>query len=273
MESSATRAVFRLLGYVAVTVPLMPVQALLLAVNSSLSRRLPHAYHRIICRVLGVDLILRGEIAPRPALFVSNHVSYLDIEVLSAAVPTCFVAKREVAGWPLFGWLAKLQRTVFVDRRVASVANERDDLARRLDEGDNVVLFPEGTSGDGNRLLPFKSALLSVAERTVHGRPLTVQPVSIAYTQLDGMPLGRQWRPFVAWYGAMDLAPHLWTLMGLGRLTAQIEFHPPVSLSALGSRKALAAHCQSVIARGLESANCGREVMTIPAAAAETGMA
>jgi 1-acyl-sn-glycerol-3-phosphate acyltransferase len=254
--------VSRLLAYAAVTVPLMPVQALFVALGSPFARRLPLAYHRIVCRILGIELKVRGRISnEQPTLFVANHISYLDIEVLSATVQTCFVAKSEVSSWPFFGWLARLQRTVFVDRRARGVAVERDDLSRRLDEGDNVVLFPEGTSSDGNRLLPFKSSLLSVAERKVDGRPLTVQPVSIAYTKLDGMPLGRQWRPFVAWYGDMDLGPHLWHAVGLGRVTAVLEFHPVVTIAEFGSRKALATHCQSVVARGLEAANAG---MTAP---------
>lgn len=259
MGHSTPRALVRMVAYFLVTLPLMPVQALLLALRSPLARRLPHHYHRVACRILGIEVELLGAVSPsRPTLFVANHVSYLDIEILSAAAPTCFVAKREVAAWPLFGWLAKLQRTVFVDRRSNGVADERDGLAARLDEGENVVLFAEGTSSDGNRVRSFKSSLLSVAERDVQGRPLTVQPVSVAYTRLDGMPIGRQWRPFFAWYGAMDMAPHLWQVLGLGRLTATLIYHPPVTLAEVGSRKALAAHCQRVIAVGLEAANSGR---------------
>lgn len=278
MGHSTPRALFRMVAYFLVTLPLMPVQALLLALRSPLARRLPYHYHRVACRILGIEVELLGTItSARPTLFVANHVSYVDIEILSAAVPVCFVAKREVAGWPLFGWLAKLQRTVFIDRRSNGVAEERDGLAARLDEGENVVLFAEGTSGDGNRVRPFKSSLLSVAECDVKGRPLTVQPVSVAYTRLDGMPIGRQWRPFFAWYGAMDMAPHLWHLLGLGRVTATLIFHPPVTLAELGSRKALAAHCQRVIAAGLEAANTGRvhdqlpDLATGPAAPAPAG--
>jgi lyso-ornithine lipid O-acyltransferase len=257
--SSFPRAAARLIAYLALTLPLMPVQALLLAMNASFARRLPHVYHRLVCRILGIELDIHGTVSVvHPTLFVANHVSYLDIEALSAAVPTCFVAKREVAGWPLFGWLAKLQRTVFVERRANGVKAERDGLAERLNERENVVLFAEGTSGDGNRVRPFKSALLSVAERTVHGKPLVVQPVSVAYTRLDGMPIGRQWRPFFAWYGAMDLAPHLWHLLGLGRLTVTLVFHNPVTLAEIGSRKALTSYCHRVIAGGLEAANTGR---------------
>ena len=268
MNSSASRAILRLLLYLALTLPLMPVQALLLLLRSPLARRLPHIYHRLCCRIFGIDLQIVGSLSTtRPTLFVANHVSYFDIEVLSAAVETCFVAKREIAGWPFFGWLAKLQQTVFVERRATGVASERDELARRLDQGSNVVLFAEGTSSDGNRLKPFKSALFSVAERTVHGAPLTVQPVTIAYTRLDGMPISRSIRPFVAWYGDMDLVPHLWFALGMGRLTVVLQFHETVTLAGLGKRKDLAAHCQGVIAEALEAANFGRP---LPAAASLT---
>lgn len=245
----------------------MPVQAALLLLRSPYARRLPRAYHRLCCRIFGIDIEVIGRVSStRPTLFVANHVSYLDIGVLSAAVETSFVAKREIAGWPFFGWLAKLQQTVFVERRAAAVAGERDELARRLEEGSNVVLFAEGTSNDGNRLRPFKSALFSVAERTVNGAPLTVQPVTIAYTRLDGMPLGRPIRPFIAWYGDMDLVPHLWFALGLGRLGVVLQFHPPVTLEAFGKRRDLAVHCQKVIAEALEAANFGRP---LPAAGAD----
>ena len=134
-------------------------------------------------------------------LFASNHVSYADIAVLGSLIAGSFIAKAEVAHWPLFGWLAKLQRTVFVDRRVRSTQLQRDAMTERLAAGDALILFPEGTSGDGNRVLPFKSALFSAAERMQAIVPIAVQPVSIAYTRLDGMPLGRLLRPFIAWYG------------------------------------------------------------------------
>jgi 1-acyl-sn-glycerol-3-phosphate acyltransferase len=259
LPGSNARALARLIVYLAVTLPLMPVQALFLALNSPLALRLPKAYHALCCRIFGIRLDIRGEISTvRPTLFVANHLSYVDIETMSAAVETSFIAKREVASWPLFGWLAKLQRTVFVDRRAAGVKGERDDVAARLERGGNLVLFAEGTSSDGNRLKPFKSALFSAAQNEANGRPVVVQPVTIAYTHLDEMPLGRAWRPLVSWYGDMDMLTHGWHLLGLGRLTATIQFHQPVTFAMFGSRKALAAHCESVIAQGLAAANGGR---------------
>jgi 1-acyl-sn-glycerol-3-phosphate acyltransferase len=266
MPGSAARALGRIALYLAVTLPLMPVQALFLALGSPLAVRLPKAYHALCCRIFGIRLDMRGEIsAAKPTLFVVNHLSYIDIEVMSAAVETSFIAKREVASWPLFGWLAKLQRTVFVDRRAAGVHAERDDVAARLEDGGNLVLFAEGTSSDGNRLRPFKSALFSAAQNEAGGRAVAVQPVTLAYTHLDEMPLGRAWRPLVSWYGDMDMLTHGWQLLGLGRLTATLVFHPPVNYAMFGSRKALAAHCERVIARGLSAANGGRDLPPEPA--------
>lgn len=249
----------RLLLYLALTLPLMPLQAALLLLRSPLQRRLPLLYHGWTTRLLGFDVRVTGEpSALRPTLFVANHVSFLDIEILGSLLEASFISKADVARWPLFGWLAKLQRTVFVDRRVSSTHRQRDAIRERLDEDDNLILFPEGTTGDGNRALPFKSALFSVANYVGAQGPLRVQPVSIAYVRLDGMPLCRFYRPFVAWYGDMAFAPHLWTLLGLGRLGVEVNFHPPVTLADFASRKALAEHCYRVVAAGVASAIAGR---------------
>lgn len=259
MQGSSFRALARLLMYAAVTLPLMPIQAVFVLFGSRLARRLPVVYHGACCRLLGVARRIEGEISSaRPTLFVANHASYLDITVLSASVETSFIAKREVARWPFFGWLARLQRTVFVERRVARVASERDDVARRLAQGDNLVLFAEGTSSDGVFIRPFKSSLLAVAERDFAGRELVIQPVALAYTRLDGMPIGRAWRPLFAWYGDMDMVPHMFRLLGLGRIEAVLIFYPPVTLGAFASRKSLAEHCERTIRSGIAATNAGR---------------
>lgn len=259
MIRSETRAVIRLAIYFALTLSLIPVQAVAVLLRLRLAERLPRFYHRLCTRILGISVVVQGRrVRERPVLFVSNHVSYLDITALGSVMTGCFIAKSEVAGWPLFGFLAKLQRSVFIARRRSAVAKHGDDIAERLEAGDNLILFPEGTSGDGTRVLPFKSAFFSVAERRPRGRPLTVQPVTIAYTRLNGVPLGRGLRPFFAWYGDMDLMPHLWTCAALGKLTVVIEFHAPMTLDEAGSRKELAVEVQRRVADGLARANAGR---------------
>jgi len=254
---STTLRVRRMSFYLAWTLVLMPVQATGLILRRSWTAHFPRFYHRRCCRILGFDVRLIGKPASTgPVLFAANHVSYTDITVLGSLIAGSFVAKSEVSDWPLFGWLAKLQRSVFVDRQVRSAAVQRDAIAQRLAAGDALILFPEGTSNDGNFILPFKSALFSVVFN--REQPVTVQPVSLAYTRLDGLPIGRTMRPFFAWYGDMNLSPHLWRLLGLGRIEVTVEFHPPVSITEFGSRKALAEYCEQQVRRGVSRMIAGR---------------
>jgi 1-acyl-sn-glycerol-3-phosphate acyltransferase len=260
MGSPALR-VWRLGVYLAFTLLLMPVQAFGLIFRRPWTASFPRFYHRRCCRILGLRVRRIGHpTETRPVLFAANHISYLDITVFGSLIAGSFIAKTEVSAWPLFGWLARLQRSVFIDRRVRSTAEQRDSIAGRLAANEALILFPEGTSGDGNRVLPFKSALFSVADHASTG-PVSVQPVSIAYTKLDGMPIGRRLRPLFAWYGSMALAPHLWTMVGLGTVEIVVEFHPPTTLADCGSRKALARYCQDQVARGVARALSGRRAL------------
>ena len=253
---SPLRALYRSILYVFWTLALMPVQAVAVALRLPAAATLPLVYHRQCSRILGLDIEVRGEKSTaRPTLFVANHSTYLDITVLAAVITGSFVAKAEVARWPFFGWLAKLQRTVFVDRRAANAATQRDEIARRLEAGDDLILFPEGTSSDGTGVLPFKSALFAVAQREIGGRALTVQPVSLVYTRLNGAALTDDLRPLVAWYGDMEMLPHFWGLLGLGSLNAVVEFHPPVTIRDYPSRKALAARCHDAVSHGVVAAS------------------
>ncbi|HUL05939.1 MAG TPA: lysophospholipid acyltransferase family protein [Candidatus Acidoferrum sp.] len=271
---SPYRSAWRLGCYLIFVAIAIVVQAVCLALRSRLATTVPVMYHRVCCWLLDIRIETRGSMSTaKPTLFVCNHSSYLDITVLGSLIRGSFVAKSEVAGWPFFGLLAKLQRTVFVDRqRRATTHQQRDQLAQRLDAGDNLILFPEGTSNDGNRTLPFRSALFGVAERATDGAeavPLTVQPVSLAYVRLNGMPIGRSLRPFLAWYGDMELVGHLWHVAGLGRITVAVEFHPPVTLAQFGSRKALSDHCQRAVAEGVATALAGRRDAADKAAGAK----
>ena len=261
IRHSAMRAAGRLLTYLCLTFLLIPVQFLAVALKWRLAVSLPITYHGMCARLLGFDIRTSGKLhAPGPTLFVCNHVSYLDITMLGAVLPASFVAKSEVARWPLFGLLAKLQRSVFVDRRPSSASKHRDAMQRRLEEGDSLILFAEGTSGDGLHVLPFRTALFSAAEREVRGRPLVVQPVSITYPGIDGLPTGRAHMPWIAWYGDMGMGGHLWNVIGLGRITVDIAFHEPTGLAEHPGRRHLALACHAVVAEGVDRALAGRRV-------------
>jgi 1-acyl-sn-glycerol-3-phosphate acyltransferase len=267
VAGSSLRAAAAIATWLTVTVLAAPVQLVAVLTNRRLANRIPHLYHRLCCRLMGARIERVGTpSAAQPTLFVGNHVSWVDIMAFAATSEVSFVAKREVRNWPFFGWLALLQRTVFVARDPRKVTGERDDIAERLAAGDNLVLFAEGTSSPGTRVLPFKSALFAVAQASAPDLPLTIQPVSISYTRLAGMPVGRQWRDCFAWYGDMDLVPHFWRVFGLGRFTIRLEFHEALDANHFPSRKALAQHCESKIAAGVAAAHAGRFKPPEPAA-------
>ena len=258
MGSTARRLV-RIALYLAFTGVLIPVQATGLRLRCRWAENLPVFYHRGCCRILGFSVRTIGApFAGASVLYVANHISYIDIPIVGSLLKGSFISKAEVAGWPLFGRLAKYQRCIFVDRQVRSTALQLNAVRERLSEGGALILFAEGTSGDGNRVRPFKTALFAAAETPGPAGAVTVQPVSVAYTRLDGIPIGRLYRPFFAWYGRMSLAPHLWTMLGLGVLEVVVEFHPPTTLALCGSRKALAHYCRGRIAGGVAAALAGR---------------
>lgn len=264
---ATARAAVLLAGFMASAVILMPLQWFGLKFGLSYARRLPNRYHRFLCWLVGIKVVVRGEPYHGGAsLITANHTSWLDIPVIASLAPCSFVAKSEVAGWPFFGTLAKLQQTVFVEReRRTRTVHSRNEIHTRIAAGDRLVLFPEGTSSDGNRVLPFKSALMSVAQLAiVNGEEdrednLVVQPLSVAYVKLNGIPMGRYFRPFFAWYGDMELFPHLWEAFSLGPIEVIAEFHEPVTIREIGNRKALAAYCEARCREGLIRALNGRE--------------
>lgn len=243
------RGPFLLVLLAVLTLPLMPLQKVFLWLGLDLGRVFPMYYHRIVCHLLGVRCEVIGAVpSSGPMLLVSNHVSWLDIVVLSSMAPVSFVAKREVSSWPVFGTLARLQRTVFVDRsRRHAVGVSRDEMSERLEAGDTLVLFPEGTSSDGRRVLPFKTSFFASA-----GLPgVLVQPVSLAYRGHRNLPMNRRLLPSYAWYGEMALLPHLLAALNLGPIEVAIVFHSPLSLSGEKNRKQLAQHAENEVRRGL----------------------
>ena len=156
------RALLVAAAIVAMTLFLIPLQWISILLRAPTRRLIPVGYHRALCALLGIRIRVMGQRTPqRPLLLVANHSSWLDVPIITAVAPVVFVAKQEVASWPLLGLLAKLQRSVFVDRaRRHKTGEVNAEIAQRLNDGDPVVLFGEGTSSDGNRVLPFRTALI-----------------------------------------------------------------------------------------------------------------
>ena len=249
------RAVSILLAFAVLTLVLLPFQLVAIALGLRLQRSLPHWYHRILCALIGVRIREIGaRSAASPALILSNHVSWLDICVISALSPVVFVAKSEVAGWPVFGWLARLQRTIFINRQARHQTGAASrEIAGRLLGGDAVVLFAEGTSSDGIRVLPFRSALIGAVHHALgastHHKEITVQPMSMAYVGLGGVPLGRALRERVAWYGDADLMPHFFGVLASGAVDVTVSWGDATPYGMSADRKQIARDAEKSVRR------------------------
>lgn len=240
------RAVRRIATIVVWTLLALPIQALLVALPGKAHVSFGRFYWRTAAWLIGLRVQVVGTpAAGRSVLFVSNHSSWLDIVVLGSALDACFVAKREVGEWPVVSLIAKLGRTVFVSRSRTQTKGEAGLIRERLGQGDSIVLFPEGTTSDGSRVMPFRSAFLSVADHAE-----IVQPVSVVFDRLGGLPACRRDRPLFAWYGDMDLGSHFWRLARRSKTRATIVLHAPLDPKAWSDRKALTAACFEVVAEG-----------------------
>ncbi|OLP53383.1 acyl-phosphate glycerol 3-phosphate acyltransferase [Rhizobium rhizosphaerae] len=252
-----------LLTLVLVTALLLPAQLIFLWCDWPARRRLPRLWHRIACRLLGLKVHVHGRVeTERPLMLVSNHVSWKDILVLGAIADVVFVAKAEVRDWPVFGVLARLQSTIFVAREEKRRAGEQaNEIGRRMAAGEIVVLFPEGTTSDGNRLLEIKSALFGAATSALPASPtgiVHIQPVSIAYTRVHGMPMGRYHRPIAAWPGDVELVPHLLGVLREGAIDVEVDLAPALPYDAKSNRKTTSRMVEGAIRAMLTARLRGR---------------
>ncbi len=242
---------------------LLPLQCLCLYFDWKLRRYLPRIWHRIVCWVFGLHIRVHG--APdgrRPLMLASNHSSWLDILVLSAVADVAFIAKIEVRGWPIFGHFARLQKTVFVVREQKRKTGEQvNEIAERMAGGEIVVLFPEGTTSDGNRLLEVKSSLFGAAAAALPSTPggvVHIQPVAVAYTGIHGMPMGRYHRSVATWPGDIEMLPSLKGVLACGAIDVDVWFGETVDYTADSNRKQVAARVTQHIRTMLSDLLLGR---------------
>jgi 1-acyl-sn-glycerol-3-phosphate acyltransferase len=250
--------VFRLLVLGLCSLVLVPLQMLALRFHwSSMQHVLPVRFHRALLTIFNVRVIEQGTPPGNaPTIVLSNHVSWLDIPVIGSLHPLSFIAKSEIEGWPVVGTLARLQRSVFIDRqRRKSTAEVNDALAHRLVKGEVIVLFAEGTTSDGNRLLPFRSSLVGAAQTALMHDSVEhvfLQPLAISYTRRNGLPVTRRERPFIAWYGDMDLAPHLKMFIRGIPLDVVVTWGEPIPFN--GNRKQATTLAEAEVRRALKAA-------------------
>lgn len=243
-------------GVLVVLVLLLPFQlvGLLLARQgwTMLAGIVPVLFHRAVLGLAGIRLKIDGQLPDqRPLLLVSNHLSWLDIVVLGAMARLSFVAKREMRSWPVFGQLAQLQRTIFVRREKRRQSNNQANaVAERMTAREVIVLFPEGTTTDGNFLDPFKTTLFEAVRFALIASPVEkalVQPVAIDYTHLHGLPISRADRPHVAWPGEIGLIESLVPILRAGALDVTIRFGEAIPFDEDSNRKIVSAAARDSI--------------------------
>lgn len=269
------RAVLRLGAIVLWTTSSVSFEALLLLVPGTAKVRWTRVIWGGLCRLLSLKIRVIGRRAggvtgererargERPVIYVSNHSTWLDVPVLGTILPSVFVAKGDIERWPVMGLVSKIGRTIFVSRQRNTTGRERDEMITRLAKGDNLILFPEGTSSDGSRVLPFLSAFFAIAKpprlKGAEGESIPqyrpgmtplIQPISVVYDELDGFSISRARRPVFAWYGDMDLGPHLWQLTQWRSMRASVLLHPPLDPEEFPSRKALAMAAWRAVTEG-----------------------
>ena len=234
---------------------LLPLHLVLRIILPSQRYSIPKLFHKGLCRLLRLKVIVSGKPSNiKPTLFILNHISWLDIPVIGSVLKGSFVAKDDVESYPLVGYAASLQETIFISRTRPSVRTHKDGMKEHLENGDNIFLFPEGTSSNGLVIQDFKSAYFALAEQHQGEIPLTVQPVTLAYSKMDRLYIGRSLMKKIAWVGDEELLGHMWAFLTEGRVTAELRFHPPVTISSYDSRKLMATDCRRTIARGLSRA-------------------
>jgi len=236
---------------------LAPVQMLASRRGARLAHRLPVRFHRFFLRLFAIRVTVRGTppLPGSPTLVLANHVSWLDIPVMASLLPLSFIAKHEIAEWPVFGFGARLQRCIFLDRsRKAETAKVNEEVAERLAGGDAIVLFPEGTTGDGNRLLPFRSSLVGAARAALADSThdeILLQPMAIAYTRRNGLPVSRRDMPAIAWYGDMELPPHFVACAQGGALDVVVCWGEPIPFGRATDRKRATVEAELEVRRAL----------------------
>jgi 1-acyl-sn-glycerol-3-phosphate acyltransferase len=241
------------------TLALVPLQLLAMRTKLWSEWRVLRLWHRVNVRALGFRIHQKGELTDkRPLVVAANHVSWADISVIGSRCDVSFIAKADMADWPVMGWLARLQRTIFIEReRRRTSGKQANEIARRLADGEAVLLFAEGTTGDGNLILPFKSTLFGAATMALQEGTVDkvyIQPLTIAYTRVQGMPMGRRDRSLAAWIGDTELAPHAAALLSEGAVDVELHFGEAIEFSVGDDRKQATKRAEADVRAMLQAA-------------------
>lgn len=259
----------RTLFFVIVIVPFsliaMPLQFIISRLNLPFWNVLPRIFHRLAARFIGLKITVFGHPDHgHPTLLVANHISWTDIIALGAVADVSFVARQEIGTWPVVGFMASLQKTIFVDRsRKADAKRTTDEMARRIADGNSVVLFAEGQSDIGTHVLPFRSALVGAAQTAMleqGARNVMIQPMTIAYTHLQGMPVSRNERSMIAWIKSKSVGENIREILTGSTKSVTIAFGDPMPLKASDDRKIITQRCEQEVRAMLVALNRGEKL-------------
>lgn len=212
-----------------------------------ISPRIVQLACKISLGVIGLEVKVEGVPMAHSGAVVSNHSSWLDIFVLNASHSINFVSKAEVGKWPIIGQIARAAGTVFIERRSSQAGLQKSQFEERLLKGDRLLFFPEGTSTDTRRILPFKSSLFAAFFDRNLVKSMWIQPTTMVYLA----PKGQDNR-FYGWWGEMEFMPHFIKTLGASK-TGQVivKYHPPVAVKDFENRKELAQYCEEQVRSGL----------------------
>lgn len=250
------KASVKMILFASMTLILIPFQIFIITFHKGkYAYTLPHLWQNLTCNIFCIKREIIGTpLNNQQVIYVSNHISYLDIPVIGSILKTSFVAKSDVASWPVFGFLSKLQQTAFISRASKDVKKSTNTLDTMLDDEKSLLIFPEGTSTEGHAVIPFKSSLFSVIFNNKH-KNLIIQPITLAIKTINGKPPQNQKTSDIyAWHLNMDtpLAPHLWAFAKGRGAEISLHFHPPMHSETFSDRKTLAKECHSTVSKGLK---------------------
>jgi lyso-ornithine lipid O-acyltransferase len=253
------KAYVRIVLFALWSLPLVTLQTLVLLVyRGPLSYKIPRLWHNGLCKVFGLKIKRVGHaLDPRkqPVMFIANHISYLDILAMGSKLEASFVAKNDLATWPIFGYISTMQQTAFISRNPKDALKERNSLQSYLKAGKSIILFPEGTTGYGDHVLPFKSSLFALAldHHLTDGR-LLIQPFTIRVVPKPG-PEGKASADAYTWPFDDDtpMVTHLKRFAnGIG-CVLELIYHEPIKPSDYNDRKILCRLTQTMVTDGLKT--------------------
>lgn len=263
------RVLFFLLVYVPFLIVVIPLQWLVLKLRLPFWTVLPRAFHRLGCIFLGLRVTVIGTPSTgRPTLLVSNHISWTDIVAIGSVADVTFVAKREVGEWFFVGTMARLQRTIFVDRtRRSDAGRTAQEMGRHMAGGNAVLLFAEGQSDIGTHVLPFRSALVGAAQHAMieaGAKDVLIQPLTIAYTKLQGLPVSRNERSLIAWIKSKSVKQNISEILSGPVKDVTVAFGTPLPLTETDNRKEVTKAAEAQVRAMLVALNRGLPLPATP---------